>query len=55
MGFTKQIPNILTLLNLFCGALAVLYAVESNFLMATLFMFAGIFFDFFDGFAARLR
>ncbi|WP_298533218.1 CDP-alcohol phosphatidyltransferase family protein [uncultured Algibacter sp.] len=49
----KHIPNILTLLNLLCGSIAVLFAVNSNFISAALFVFLGIFFDFFDGFAAR--
>lgn len=50
---TKYIPNGLTLLNLFCGSIAVLFAVNNNFVTASLFVFLGIFFDFFDGFAAR--
>ncbi|WP_338733358.1 CDP-alcohol phosphatidyltransferase family protein [Mangrovimonas cancribranchiae] len=50
----KHIPNIITLLNLFCGCLAVVLAVNNNFVAASFFVFAGIFFDFFDGFAARL-
>jgi CDP-diacylglycerol--serine O-phosphatidyltransferase len=49
----KQIPNALTLLNLFCGCIAVILAVNNNFVTAALFVFLGIFFDFFDGFAAR--
>tara|TARA_R110002050_G_scaffold74772_4_gene160174 strand:+ start:80777 stop:81517 length:741 start_codon:yes stop_codon:yes gene_type:complete len=49
----KYIPNGLTLLNLFCGSIAVLFAVNNNFVTASLFVFLGIFFDFFDGFAAR--
>ncbi|MCR8666343.1 CDP-alcohol phosphatidyltransferase family protein [Aestuariibaculum sp. M13] len=49
----KHIPNALTLLNLFCGSIAVIYAVNDNFSSAALFVFLGIFFDFFDGFAAR--
>ncbi|SHI58914.1 CDP-alcohol phosphatidyltransferase family protein [Algibacter luteus] len=49
----KQIPNALTLLNLFCGSIAVILAVNNNFVTAALFVFLGIFFDFFDGFAAR--
>ena len=49
----KYIPNILTLLNLFCGTVAVLYAVLGHHQVAAFFVFAGIFFDFFDGFAAR--
>lgn len=50
----RHIPNILTLLNLFCGSIAVIYAVNNNFVTAALFVFLGIFFDFFDGFAARV-
>ncbi len=50
---TKQIPNILTLLNLLCGCIAVILAVNNSFVAAALFVFTGIFFDFFDGFAAR--
>lgn len=44
---------MITLLNLFCGSIAVLFAVQNNFLAAALFMFLGIFFDFFDGLVAR--
>ena len=49
----KQIPNIVTLLNLLCGCIAAILAVNSHFIAATFFVFAGIFFDFFDGFLAR--
>lgn len=49
----QYIPNALTLLNLFCGCIAVIFAVENNLVNAALFVFLGIFFDFFDGFAAR--
>ncbi|MFI1745838.1 CDP-alcohol phosphatidyltransferase family protein [Thalassobellus sediminis] len=49
----QYIPNALTLLNLFCGCIAVLFAVNNNFITASLFVFLGVFFDFFDGFAAR--
>ncbi|SFW12262.1 CDP-diacylglycerol---serine O-phosphatidyltransferase [Sinomicrobium oceani] len=49
----KHIPNILTLLNLFCGTVAVIYAVNGQTGIAAFFVFLGIFFDFFDGFAAR--
>ena len=50
----KHIPNIITLLNLFCGCIAVIFAVENNFILAAAFVVLGIIFDFFDGFAARL-
>ncbi|TMM31329.1 phosphatidylserine synthase [Polaribacter aestuariivivens] len=50
----KHIPNLLTLGNLFCGVLATIFAVEGNFNAAGFLVVLGIFFDFFDGFAARL-
>lgn len=49
----KYIPNALTLLNLFCGCIAVIFILNSNFITGAFFVFLGIFFDFFDGFAAR--
>jgi CDP-diacylglycerol--serine O-phosphatidyltransferase len=49
----RYIPNALTLLNLLCGCIAVLFTVNDNFISAAIFVFLGIFFDFFDGFAAR--
>ncbi|WP_370479394.1 CDP-alcohol phosphatidyltransferase family protein [Tamlana flava] len=49
----KHIPNALTLLNLLSGCIAVVLAVNENFVVAALFVFVGIFLDFFDGFAAR--
>ena len=50
----KQIPNIITSLNLLCGCVAVLFAVSGDLVAAAVFVFLGIFFDFFDGLAARL-
>ena len=49
----KYIPNLITLLNLFCGTVAVIFAVKNELETAAVFAFAGIFFDFFDGLAAR--
>ena len=49
----RHIPNFITLLNLFCGSIAVIFVLDDNFVTASLFVFLGIFFDFFDGFAAR--
>jgi CDP-diacylglycerol--serine O-phosphatidyltransferase len=50
----KQIPNLFTFLNLFSGCLA-LYACMKNQLEWVFVLVAlGIFFDFFDGFFARL-
>lgn len=50
----KQVPNIITSLNLLCGCVAILFAVSGDLITASLFVFFGIFFDFFDGLAARL-
>lgn len=54
MTIKKHIPNTITLLNLFCGCIALVFAFQSNFEMAFLFVALGIFLDFFDGFFARL-
>ena len=51
---TRKIPHLLTLLNLFCGCVATVYAVQNQLEWAALFVFLGIFFDFFDGMAARM-
>jgi len=50
----RHIPNLITLLNVFCGCVATVFAVLNQLEMAALFVFLGIFFDFFDGLAARL-
>ncbi|TYB77016.1 CDP-alcohol phosphatidyltransferase family protein [Bizionia myxarmorum] len=49
----RHIPNFITLLNLLSGCIAVVLAVNNHFVTAAIFMFLGIFFDFFDGFFAR--
>jgi len=54
MKIKKHIPNFITLLNLFCGSLAVIFAVKNQLEIAAFLVFLGIFFDFFDGFAARI-
>jgi len=53
MTINKYIPNFVTLLNLLCGSIAVIFAVHNNFIAASCFVFLGIFFDFFDGLLAR--
>lgn len=50
----KQIPNLITLCNLLCGVFSCIYAFEETLHIAALFICLGIFFDFFDGMAARL-
>lgn len=54
MTIKKHLPNILTLGNLLCGTIAVIFAVQGDFLSAALFVVLGIVFDFLDGFVARL-
>ncbi|MFV5688966.1 CDP-alcohol phosphatidyltransferase family protein [Flavobacterium sp. ZT3R25] len=54
MNIKKHIPNSITLLNLFCGCVALVFASHRNFEMAFYFVCMGIFLDFFDGFFARL-
>ena len=54
MSIKKHIPNLLTLGNLLCGTIATIFAVQGDFVSAAFLVVLGIFFDFFDGFAARL-
>jgi CDP-diacylglycerol--serine O-phosphatidyltransferase len=54
MTIKKYIPNAITLLNLFCGCIALVFAVSLDFKLAFYFVCLGIFLDFFDGFFARL-
>lgn len=50
----KFLPNLLTLSNLFCGSIAVMFAYRLDYINAAVFVVAGAVFDFFDGFLARL-
>ncbi len=54
MMIKKHVPNAITLLNLFCGCIAVVFALNNDFEMAFYWVSLGIFLDFFDGFFARL-
>lgn len=45
---------MITSLNILSGSVAILFAVSGDLVAAAFFVFLGIFFDFFDGFAARL-
>ncbi len=47
------LPNIFTSLNLFCGFLAVISAIEGNFKKSALLIIAGMIFDILDGKIAR--
>ncbi|MBR4148863.1 MAG: CDP-diacylglycerol--serine O-phosphatidyltransferase [Rikenellaceae bacterium] len=48
------IPNLLTLSNLFCGAMAVVAALEGNLILTFWLVMLSALCDFLDGFAARL-
>ena len=50
----KHIPNIITSLNLVCGCISILFAVNGDLVAASYFVLTGLFFDFFDGLSARL-
>ncbi|OYQ32127.1 phosphatidylserine synthase [Flavobacterium cyanobacteriorum] len=54
MALKKHIPNLITLLNLASGLIALVYAFETNLQMAFFWVCMGIFFDFWDGFFARI-
>lgn len=54
MNIKKHIPNLITLLNLFSGCIALVFALNKDFDLAFYFVCLGIFLDFFDGFFARL-
>lgn len=53
MNTKSQIPNLFTMLNLFCGCVALVMIADYKFDLAFYFVCLGIFFDFFDGFFAR--
>lgn len=53
MSLRRHVPNIITIVNLLCGSIATIFAVQGNLVMAAVFVGLGIFFDFFDGLAAR--
>lgn len=54
MAFKKHIPNLITLCNLACGLIALMYAFNTHYQMAFVWVCMGIFFDFWDGFLARV-
>jgi CDP-diacylglycerol--serine O-phosphatidyltransferase len=48
------VPNTITSLNLVCGSLSIMFAIDGHLGWAAIFIFAAAIFDFLDGFAARL-
>lgn len=50
----KNIPHIITSINLFCGCCALACVFYSQFFQAFVFLFVGAWADYFDGMAARM-
>ena len=50
----KNIPNLLTCLNLTLGLISISFSYKGNLQLGTILIFSGLFIDFFDGFFARL-
>ena len=50
----KHIPNFITLLNLFSGCIALVFALQGDLQLAALFVGIAALMDFLDGFFARL-
>jgi CDP-diacylglycerol--serine O-phosphatidyltransferase len=48
------VPNLLTLVNLFCGFAAIVYTSNGQFTKAAMFVLLAAIFDLLDGFTARL-
>ena len=54
MKIKAQIPNLLTLLNLFSGVIGIIWILNGHLLTGAYFVLIAAGFDFFDGFVARL-
>jgi CDP-diacylglycerol---serine O-phosphatidyltransferase len=54
MKIKAYLPNIITLLNLLCGVIGIVWVLDGNILSGAYFIILAAVFDFFDGFAARL-
>lgn len=54
MSIKKHIPNTLTLLNLFCGTIAIICCLYNHYYMVPFFMSISLIADFLDGFVARV-
>ncbi|MCX6258993.1 MAG: CDP-diacylglycerol--serine O-phosphatidyltransferase [Bacteroidia bacterium] len=50
----RNIPNIITLLNLFSGCISITFALSGNLTYASIFIGLAAIFDYLDGMAARL-
>lgn len=54
MNFKNQIPNLVTLLNLISGSVAIFMAFSGEMVLASWFIIFAAMFDFLDGLVARL-
>ncbi|MFD2202765.1 CDP-diacylglycerol--serine O-phosphatidyltransferase [Shivajiella indica] len=54
MMIKKHIPNALTSLNLLCGMLGIYFVLDGKINEGAYFIFIAAFFDFLDGFVARI-
>ena len=54
MNIKSYIPNAFTMANLFCGMLGTFFAATGHLDYAAYAVVFGVFFDFFDGFFARM-
>ena len=54
MAIKRHIPNFITLLNLVCGCIAIIFIFNGNLPMASYLIFIAAVFDFLDGMAARI-
>ncbi|MCF8364352.1 MAG: CDP-diacylglycerol--serine O-phosphatidyltransferase [Bacteroidales bacterium] len=54
MLIKKHIPNFITLLNLFSGSIAIVFAFKGNLMLSAWFIGFAAIFDFLDGMSARL-
>ncbi len=54
MGLKKHIPNTITLTNLLCGSIAVIFALKGWQIFAVYMILAAALMDFLDGFSARI-
>ena len=50
----RHLPNLITLLNLACGTVAIVFALEGQWQWAVYLVLAASVFDFLDGFTARM-
>jgi len=53
LNFTKELPNIFSLLGLLCAMFGIYFAIEGNFLASIIGVLWAVLFDWYDGIIAR--